>query len=141
MQYSHLMNRTAKLFLPVMCLIVLSMSSCDTDKDADDVTIELEPFYKLARTAVCADRTNRLFVIDDAYVFWWREGNCSDASYAYVLFDDAPNNVVCSLSDSIAGPQRTCDPEYEELFDTITESLGETNLGLDSEYVVVEVTE
>ena len=38
-------------------------------------------------------------------VLWQVGGNCSDASYSYTLFGTTVDEVLCSYSDSIAGPR------------------------------------
>ena len=97
----------------------------------------LEPFVAAARTASCADLRNRLFVIDKTYVFADVAGNCSDASYSQVLYGAAPDKVLCSAGDSIAGPRVSCsDPKLSALFDTMRKNLDQPDLGLGKEHKV-----
>ena len=108
-----------------------------TDKETDS---DLETFKARARSAHCADRKNRLFLIDRELVFWHREGNCPDASYSLILYDRANGQVLCSLTDSIAGPIKTINNnEYENLFETIIDNLEKSNLGLSSDHRVEEI--
>ena len=75
--------------------------------------IEMDVFRNIASNATCSDITNELFLINNQMVFWVTEGNCPDASYAYTLFGNNPNEILCKKHDSIAGPQEQC---YDEGF-------------------------
>jgi hypothetical protein len=103
--------------------------------------VNLEPFRALARNADCADRTNRLFLIDRKLVFWNREASCADAAYTRTLFGRTPDHLICRAFDSIAGPQRTCHDAvpYEAMFDTILQHLDAPDLGLGSGHTVTPV--
>jgi hypothetical protein len=95
------------------------------------------PFVELARQSPCADRTNRLFVIDGAMVFWDKAGSCADAAYSQTLFGATPEDLLCRYGDSIAGPQKMCKtPDVEKLFDIILAHLDEPNLGLGPSHTV-----
>ncbi|MFL6675990.1 MAG: hypothetical protein ACJ8LG_22195 [Massilia sp.] len=88
-------------------------------------------FIKLAQEEACTDIRNRLFVIDGKQVFWDRAGKCGDMSYAQTLFGATPEQVLCSVSDSIAGPRTFCaDDKSRALFDTIQKNLDKADLGL-----------
>jgi hypothetical protein len=88
-------------------------------------------FIKLAQEENCADVKNRLFVIDGKQVFWDRAGKCGDNSYAQRLYGATADQVLCSASDSIAGPKTFCvDDKARELFDTIQKNLDKADLGL-----------
>jgi hypothetical protein len=88
-------------------------------------------FIKLAQQEDCADVTNRLFVIDGKQVFWDRAGKCGDNSYAQRLYGATVDQVLCSVSDSIAGPQTFCaDDKSRGLFETIQKNLDKADLGL-----------
>lgn len=98
-------------------------------------------FIALAQAASCADQRNRLFVIDKKMVFWDRAGNCPDNSYARGLYGATPQALLCSVSDSIAGPQLSCtDAQSRALFDTILANLDKSDLGLGSGHQVEPVT-
>ena len=115
----------------------------NTDNPApDNSSIQEEPFVNMARNFTsCSEKRNELFIINESLVFWAVEGNCSDASYRYSLFGRTPSNILCSLSDSIAGPRFECTNEsYRGLFQTITSHLDDENLGLGSEYQVRQIT-
>lgn len=95
------------------------------------------PFVEMARQSDCADRTNRLFVIDRTLVFWDKAGSCADAAYSQTLFGATPQDLLCRYGDSIAGPQKECrDPRFEKLFDIILAHLDEPDLGLGPSHTV-----
>ncbi|MEW6380387.1 MAG: META domain-containing protein [bacterium] len=102
--------------------------------------INIDEFIQLANNSPCADRENKLYVIDGAMVFHSREGNCADWSYSRTLFGKTPDEIVCSLSDSIAGPQKHYyDPNHADIFDTIIDNLSHPTLGLDESHTVEDI--
>ena len=109
---------------------------------ADPPSINLEPFRALARNSDCADKMNRLFLIDKQLVFWERESSCADASYARVLYGRTVEHLICDTRDSIAGPRGTCrDPgPYTGMFDTILNNLDKPDLGLGAGHTVTPVS-
>ncbi|TFW27313.1 protease complex subunit PrcB family protein [Massilia horti] len=85
----------------------------------------------MAQARNCSDVKNRLFVIDGKQMFWDVAGNCGDASYSRVLFGGSPQEKLCSVGDSIAGPITRCEDEMSRaLFDTIVKNLDNADLGL-----------
>lgn len=91
----------------------------------------------------CADVRNRVLQIQDAarpdqrVVLLDQAGSCADASYRQVLYGDEGDNVLCSNSDSIAGPQKSCRRAARaQLFDTIVANLDREDLGLGTGYNV-----
>jgi hypothetical protein len=97
----------------------------------------LTDFQAMARQASCADKLNRLFIIDGRQVLWDHAGNCADASYEQVLFGARPDTVLCTHGDSIAGPRTTCPDETSRtLFETIVNNLDKADLGLGSGHKV-----
>jgi hypothetical protein len=126
--------------IPLLLLLVVAtgFSGC-RDDDSPNTDVNLEPFRALARTSTCADVSNRLFLIDHQLVFWDRQSNCADASYARVLYERTVSDVICDVHDSIAGPQKAChdnDGRYTEMFDTIVDNLDKEDLGLGSAHTV-----
>lgn len=97
-----------------------------------------EEFIKMARgETACADRANRLYIIDGRQVLWQVAGNCGDASYQNVLFGLTPKDQQCSNADSIAGPRTVCaDASQRPLFDTIIQNLDKPDLGLGAAHKV-----
>ncbi len=102
--------------------------------------IDTGKFVALAQNDTCADIRNRLFVIDNRYVFAERAGSCADASYSYSLYGSSPEPVLCSQADSIAGPRVSCtDDKAKALFDVIVKHLDAADLGLGSAHKVEQV--
>jgi hypothetical protein len=94
-------------------------------------------FIAHAQEANCADQRNRLFMIDKRMVFWDRAGSCGDNAYGRTLFGATPQTVLCAVTDSIAGPQTTCnDEQVRALFDTIVANLDRSDLGLGADHQV-----
>lgn len=94
-------------------------------------------FIELAQTASCNNLKNRMFVIDQKFVFWDKAGTCSDAAYAQTLYGNTAQSIICTNADSIAGPRFSCaDKESESLFKTILQNLEKTDLGLGQSHQV-----
>jgi hypothetical protein len=94
-------------------------------------------FQNMAREASCTENRNRLFIIDGKQVLWDHAGNCADASYEQVLFGAKPDQVLCSIGDTIAGPRTTCpDAASRSMFDIIVKNLDKADLGLGSAHKV-----
>ncbi|MES2151051.1 MAG: hypothetical protein V4508_14825 [Pseudomonadota bacterium] len=94
-------------------------------------------FIRVARQASCSDISNRMVMIDQKLVYWDTAGNCADASYARQLLGATPQTVLCSMSDTIAGPRTACsDAQYRSMFDTILSKRDKADLGLGSAHRV-----
>ena len=97
-------------------------------------------FIALANTASCAQTRNRLFLIDGKQMFWDRSGTCADASYSQTLYGVTPQSILCTSSDSIAGPRTTCtDEKYRAMFVQINQNLDKPDLGLGSAHQVTQL--
>lgn len=106
-----------------------------------NATLDTAQFVTMARGAACSDWRNRLFVVDQKYVYWDRAGNCPDASYAQGLYGKTTDKLLCSTSDSIAGPRTSCsDESVRALFETIQKNGDKATLGLDSSHKVEPLT-
>ncbi|MBY0241454.1 MAG: hypothetical protein K2X55_19285 [Burkholderiaceae bacterium] len=93
--------------------------------------VDKNVFIKMAQGAACSDKLNRLYIIDNAQVFWDVAGNCADASYSQVLYGATPELKRCSSADSIAGPRTSCTDERDRAtFDTIVKNRDKADLGL-----------
>ena len=133
-------NRVAALaaLLPAALLL---LASCAGSSAKPPGAVDLAPFKKAARTAGCADTRNRLFLIDNELVFWDRAGACADAAYAETLYGSSPDQVLCDLHDSIAGPVKKCpDERYQDTFETITINLDQPDLGLGPKHTVQPIS-
>lgn len=141
---------SSRLF--ILLLVVFGLAGCSRDNPNESTSvrdtppdsqhlIDLGPFKELARTSSCADKSNRLFLIDDRLVFWDRDSQCADAAYARVLYLGSVDHVVCDLHDSIAGPQRSCSDSGADakLFDIMVENLQAPDLGLGAEHTVTPI--
>ena len=94
-------------------------------------------FIAKAQEAGCTDQRTRLFMIDKRMVLWDRAGACADNTYARNLYGATPSALLCSVADSVAGPQTICaDDKSRALFDIIVANLDRADLGLGSSHQV-----
>jgi hypothetical protein len=98
----------AAIVIILLPLALLLVAACAGEATGPDRAVDLVPFQELARAAECADIHNRLFLIDEQWVFWDRAGDCPDASYSQTLYGGTPDHVLCTVYDSIAGPEKDC---------------------------------
>jgi hypothetical protein len=97
-------------------------------------------FIADAQQVGCADVRNRLYVIDQKYVFADRAGNCADLAYTRTLYGATLQASLCTESDSIAGPNLRCtDASVKPLFDTILANRSAADLGLGPTHSVSKV--
>jgi hypothetical protein len=128
------MKRQPRFLHAAAALLLLGLSACAKSHVNDP---QWKPFIESARGAYCADVRNRLFLIDDAMVLWDRAGRCADNGYQQVLYGRTPGEVLCSSSDSIAGPMKRCEaPSYAEIFEVMIAHLDTPGLGLGPEHKV-----
>ena len=124
--------------LPATLLLLAGWTCHSTESRS--TAVDLAPFKTMAKAGACADIRNRLFLIDDQWVFWDREGTCADAGYGETLYGSTPGEVLCDFHDSIAGPMKNCEGEgYLVMFDTMTANLDKPDLGLGSGHTVQSV--
>jgi hypothetical protein len=98
-------------------------------------------FVELVNAGNCNDIASDLLLVDGKYVFADVAGNCPDASYSVGLYGLTPTPLLCGVSDSAAGPQRSCtDASVSSLFDTMFASRNASNLGLYSGHTVSKFT-
>ena len=98
------------------------------------VTLDTAPFIQMVQDAQCAEGRNRIYVIDDQFVFWERRcPSCPDNSWSLELYGSTVNQLLCRKGDSIAGPRETIlDDQHKALFHTIIANLDAPDLGLGS---------
>ncbi len=114
--------------------------ACASAKGPGTGRLDTAAFVEMAHSSPCATIRQRLFVIDGAFVFFDRAGNCPDNSYAETLYGRHVDEVLCTSHDSIAGPVTRCaDAARRELFETILEHLDEADLGLGPDHDVQRV--
>lgn len=118
--------------------LLVGLVACDNGSDLPKADIDLDPFLELTKNAGCHDIANRLFLIDKRLIFWEVRGNCPDGSYTLILFEETVNDTVCIVYDSIAGPQGFC-RSRQPMFDTITNNLDRSDLGLGSSHHVERI--
>lgn len=122
------------LLIPVALLALVGCSV--TPREEARQRIDVDGFRRLAREATCSESANRLYVIDDRYVFWRREGNCPDNAFAHTLFGRSPEDILCRTGDSIAGPMTSCvKGAPRALFDTVRANMDREDLGLSPDRV------
>lgn len=121
---------------PVLQSPLLAVSST-----SDSANFDISIFKNMVQKELCAERSNRLYLIDKQYVFHERSGNCPDNSYSYSLFTFKSTTPICGLQDSIAGPQefKCPDPQTQQIFDVIKNNLGKNNLGLGPKHRVEQI--
>lgn len=97
-------------------------------------------------TTHCVDLRNRVLFIQgvadpqERYTLLDQAGSCADASYRQVLYGSGGEDVLCSMMDTIAGPQKNClHTAYQPMFDTIVANLAAPDLGLGAAYIVGQV--
>jgi hypothetical protein len=81
------MRKFTQLVLIVLSpfVVLFLLAACAAAPSDEQIGLDMEPFLTMTEDAACADLRNQLYVIDDQFVFWAAEGQCSDASYAYIL--------------------------------------------------------
>lgn len=145
--YSMFERQIMKFLIPTLIMSAM-LSACGGGTSIGN-TPPVEPviaaaaraeFIALANTASCAQTRNRLFLIDGKQMFWDRVGTCADASYSQTLYGVTPQSILCSSSDSIAGPRTNCtDEKYRAMFVQINQNLDKADLGLGSSHQVVQL--
>ncbi len=130
----------AVVLMALLLTAPLLLASCAGRSSEPRSPVDLAPFQQLARPGPCADRRNRLFLIDNQWVQWDRAGSCADAAYGATLYGRTPDQVLCDWHDSIAGPVRNCrDERFQDLFNTMTANLDQPDLGLGPGHTVQPV--
>ena len=119
---------------------LLCSVGCEDKSTGLDSEIDLDPFEVMARTSVCADIRNNLFLIDHRLVFWDREGSCVDAGYAHMLFAGTVDSVLCEIYESVAGViTNYWDESYRAMFDTMVANLDQPKLGIGQSHSVQRI--
>jgi len=97
--------------------------------DACSGAIDTASFIANASHAMCGDKKNSLLILNCSMVLWQVQGSCSDASYSYTLYGTTDDDVLCSYSDSIAGPRLVSNsPVCATLFTSSATSTGNFDL-------------
>ena len=125
----------------VVVLMLVSCAPAPRETEAmiiptPTASLELKAFISLAENANCAEDRNQLYVIDGQYVLHTTEGWCMDAGYDHTLYGFSVKEELCTLEDSFVGPLSKCEPEFEQIFETILQNLDQSDLGLGAEHSV-----
>ncbi|MFA7421391.1 MAG: hypothetical protein WCZ90_17040 [Melioribacteraceae bacterium] len=121
-----------KMLLAAITFLLLSVTSVTLAQDSYARKIDrndIEKIKKIMNQEKCFDIKSKLYVINDSYCFWIREGNCSDNSYTYNLYGPKAK-LLCYQRETIAGTDKKCDKQTDQLFVTIIANLEKDKLGL-----------
>lgn len=136
--------RTHRQWLTIIAVAgwMIVWSSPSFPEEKVQPSINLQPFRAMVEGNLCADSRNRLLIIDRRYVLWDRASNrCPDNTYSVMLFGGNPHKIICTFSDSIAGPQERCrDDQFRDLFHRIIQHLQDPTLGLGPDHLVEQVS-
>lgn len=92
-------------------------------------------FIALAAQSPCANGGNRLFTIDQRYVFWDRGPSCQDQVLR--LYGASAAAPLCLQVTSATGPYTSCtEPAARAMFDTILANRQAADLGLGAGHAV-----
>lgn len=111
--------------LPLMGLL----TACVITGPLPDENVDPAQFIALAGQSPCANGGNRLFNIDNRYVYWDRGASCQDQVQR--LYAGNTDRLLCVHSDTAKGPYTNCtDPAARALFDIILANRYAPDLGL-----------
>lgn len=129
--------------LAAITFVLLSVVSVTLAQDSYARKIsrsDIEKIKQIMNQERCFDIKSKLYVINDSYCFWIREGTCSDNSYSYNLYGPKAK-LLCYQRETIAGTDKKCNKETDKLFATIIGNLEKGNLGLGADNKVRMVYE
>lgn len=121
-----------KTLLAAIVFLLLSFTSVTFTQDSYVRKIDrsdIEKIKKIMNQEKCFDIKSKLYVINDSYCFWIREGKCSDNSYSYNLYGPKAK-LLCYQRETITGTDKKCDKQTDRLFATIIGNLEKHNFGL-----------
>lgn len=125
------------MFAFTLLVVWLSILPGCGDKGCEVKTqVDVAAFQAIARSEICAQHRNDLFMIDSSLVYWDLEGDCQDAHYSRALFGCTPDHRLCWEFDSFGGNQRVyADRSYKRMFDIILANRDREDLGLEGHCV------
>ena len=109
------------------------------------VPLDTAPHLALARIATSCSQTNKLYLIDNKYVFWNLTGICSegggsDSSNSYKLMGADPQNLLCETKGHPGNMTRRCsDVGASATMEIIVNNLDDPKLGLGSGHTVAPI--
>ena len=119
-------------------LLFIGCSASPTETISGISREDVETQIKSVKEEPCSDLENKLYLINDMYLYHVRRGNCPDNGYTYTLFGSGLKEL-CFKRDSIAGPQIKYTTELKYLFDKLLTGKAENNFGLDSAHKITLV--
>ncbi|NEX64145.1 hypothetical protein [Noviherbaspirillum galbum] len=123
------MNALPGARLALAALLGALLAACGGG--AGGPTLAPADFVAMAKTAECRDLGNRLFLIDDSFVFWDVSGSCPDLSPVRKLFGKTPSDQLCSQTGKPVGVVTVCsDASAIPMFHAILDHLDLPDLGL-----------
>lgn len=130
--------KTLKNILAVMPLLALLLAGCVITPPLPDEHPDPALFVAMAGRSACAGSANRLFVIDNRYVYWDRGASCQDQTQR--LYGNTTEQLLCVQADSNKIPYTNCiDASVRTLFDTILGNRQAADLGLGARHTVTEL--
>jgi hypothetical protein len=127
--------KNLKTMLAALPLLATLLSACAVLRPG--TPIDTVPFVAQAKEAPCAGSGNRVFVIDQRYVYWDRGASCQDQVQR--LYGSTVNELLC-YQFSAAHLAPVCStPAVRELFDTILANRADPRLGLGAGHIVVQL--
>lgn len=125
--------KTIRKMLAALPLFALLLAGCVGPRPLP--AVDPATFIALATQSPCANGGNRLFIIDQRYVFWDRGASCQDQVQR--LYGARASAPLCLHVTSATGPYTSCsDPAARAMFDTILANRQAVDLGLGSGHAV-----
>jgi hypothetical protein len=124
--------KTLKNLIAALPLLALLLAGCTGPGPI--VTLDTTPFVALAKLSPCAGTGNRLFVIDQKYVYWDRDLTCQDQTLR--LYGRTTDERLCLYTNAISS---CTDATVRGLFETILKNRLVEGLGLGPSHIVVQV--
>lgn len=114
------------------------LAACSGPRPNPDEQVEPARYIALASQSPCANGGNRLFSIDQRFVFWDRGASCQDQVLR--LYGTDASRPLCVFVDSARGPHTSCtDPSARAMFDTILRNRQAADLGLGAFHAVAPI--
>jgi len=128
--------KTLRKMLAALPLFALLLAGCAGP--VPDTPLDTGPFIALASKAPCPSTGNRLFAIDQKYVYWDRGASCADQVQR--LYGTDAGKPLCVHVHSATGPYTSCsDASARALFDIILANRQAADLGLGAGRVVAQI--
>lgn len=130
--------KTLKSMFAALPLFALLLAGCAGQRPTPNVPLETGKFVALVTQAPCAGTGNRLFAIDDKFVYWDRGVSCQDQVLR--LYGKSADKPLCVYLHSAKGGHTSCtDSSARAMFDTILGNRQAADLGLDASHAVAQI--